>query len=96
MEAARRHEQVPAAATGAAATCRARSSSGPAGLRRANRSLLRGPLRAWARERLEDRRLYERFPLNRARVLQLLDLHLSGKRDTHPLLWAVLMLAPFA
>jgi asparagine synthase (glutamine-hydrolysing) len=57
---------------------------------------LRGPLRAWARERLEDRRLYERFPLDRARVLELLDLHLSGKRDTHPLLWAILMLAPFA
>ena len=57
---------------------------------------LRGPLRSWARERLEDRRLYERFPLDRARVLRLLDLHLSGTRDTHPLLWAVLMLAPFA
>ena len=57
---------------------------------------LRGPLRAWARERLEDRRLYERFPLDRARVLELADLHLSGKRDTHPLLWAILMLAPFA
>jgi asparagine synthase (glutamine-hydrolysing) len=57
---------------------------------------LRGPLRSWARERLEDRRLYERFPLDRARVLELLDLHLSGKRDPHPLLWAVLMLAPFA
>ncbi len=57
---------------------------------------LRGPLRSWARERLEDRRLYERFPLDRQRVLELLDLHLSSKRDTHPLLWAVLMLAPFA
>jgi asparagine synthase (glutamine-hydrolysing) len=57
---------------------------------------LRSPLRPWARERLEDRRLYERFPLDRGRVLALLDLHLSGKRDTHPLLWAVLMLAPFA
>ncbi len=57
---------------------------------------LRGPLREWSRERLEDRRLYERFPLDRGKVLALLDLHLSGKRDTHPLLWAVLMLAPFA
>ena len=57
---------------------------------------LRGPLRGWARERLEERRLYERFPLDRRRVLELLDLHLSGKRDAHPLLWAVLMLAPFA
>jgi len=57
---------------------------------------LRGPLRNWARERLEERKLYERFPLDRRRVLDLLDMHLSGKRDTHPLLWAVLMLAPFA
>jgi asparagine synthase (glutamine-hydrolysing) len=57
---------------------------------------LRGPLRGWVRERLEGPRLYERFPLDRRRVLELLDLHLSGKRDTHPLLWAVLMLAPFA
>jgi len=57
---------------------------------------LRGPLRNWARERLEDQNLYQRFPLDRRRVLELLDLHLSGKRDTHPLLWAVLMLAPFA
>jgi len=57
---------------------------------------LRGPLRNWARERLEDQSLYQRFPLDRRRVLELLDLHLSEKRDTHPLLWAVLMLAPFA
>ena len=57
---------------------------------------LRGPLAKWARERLEDRRLYERFPLDRQRVLGLLDLHQSGRRDTHPLLWAVLMLSPFA
>jgi asparagine synthase (glutamine-hydrolysing) len=57
---------------------------------------LRGPLRTWARERLEEPRLYERFPLDRRRVLELLDLHLSGNRDTHPLLWAVLMLSPFA
>ncbi len=57
---------------------------------------LRGPLREWARERLQDPRLYQRFPLERTRVKELLDLHLSGRRDTHPLLWAVLMLHPFA
>ncbi len=57
---------------------------------------LRGPLRDWARERLEDRRLYERFPLDRRRMQELFALHLSGRRDTHPLLWAVLMLHPFA
>ena len=57
---------------------------------------LRGPLREWARERLAAPRLYETFPLERDRVLSLLDLHLSGRRDTHPLLWAILMLAPFA
>jgi asparagine synthase (glutamine-hydrolysing) len=57
---------------------------------------LRGPLREWARERLLDPRLYQRFPLDRGRVQQLLELHLSARRDTHPLLWAILMLHPFA
>ncbi len=57
---------------------------------------LRGPLRQWARERLDDPRLYQRFPLDRRRVQELFELHLSGRRDTHPLLWALLMLAPFA
>lgn len=57
---------------------------------------LRGPLKEWVRERLEDHKLYDRFPLDRNQVLKLFDLHLSGQRDAHPRLWAILMLVPFA
>jgi asparagine synthase (glutamine-hydrolysing) len=57
---------------------------------------LRGPLRAWAQERLHDPALYQRFPLDKRRVLGLLGLHLSGQRQVHPLLWALLMLSSFA
>ena len=57
---------------------------------------LRGPLKEWVGERLEDHKLYDRFPLDRNQVLKLFDLHLSGQRDTHPRLWAILMLVPFA
>ena len=56
---------------------------------------LRGPLRAWAREVLSDPRSYERLPLDRGRVEALLSLHLSGRRNAHPLLWAILMLLAF-
>jgi asparagine synthase (glutamine-hydrolysing) len=56
---------------------------------------LRGPLRVWAREILHDRSLFELLPLDQAKALALFDLHLSGKRNVHPLLWAVLMLLGF-
>ncbi|MDT7041659.1 asparagine synthase (glutamine-hydrolyzing) [Candidatus Nitronereus thalassa] len=57
---------------------------------------LRGPLQEWARERIDDSKLYDRFSLDRNQVLKLFDLHLSGQRDVHPRLWAILMLVPFA
>jgi asparagine synthase (glutamine-hydrolysing) len=53
---------------------------------------LRGPLRAWAMELLHDDTLIARVPLEKARLRQLFDLHDSGARDAHPLLWATLML----
>jgi asparagine synthase (glutamine-hydrolysing) len=53
---------------------------------------LRGPLRAWAEELLHEESLLSRLPLRRDRVRELFRLHTSGARDTHPLLWAVLML----
>ena len=53
---------------------------------------LRGPLRSWALELLHDETLISRLPLERARLRQLFDLHNSGARDAHPLLWASLML----
>jgi len=56
---------------------------------------LRGPLRQWARERCNDAASYRGLPLERTRIVELLELHLSGRRDVHPLLWAVLMLLDF-
>jgi asparagine synthase (glutamine-hydrolysing) len=56
---------------------------------------LRGPLREWARERLGARELFEGLPLDPAAANRLFELHLSGKRNVHPLLWAVLILLEF-
>ena len=53
---------------------------------------LRGPLRAWAEGLIHDDRLMSRVPLDAAAVRALLRQHLRGERDTHPLLWSVLML----
>jgi asparagine synthase (glutamine-hydrolysing) len=56
---------------------------------------LRGPLREWARERCADDALFDRLALDPVAVRRLLDLHLSGARDVHPLLWSVLVLLEF-
>jgi asparagine synthase (glutamine-hydrolysing) len=56
---------------------------------------LRGPLREWATQLLHDRELVERASLEPVRVQSLLNLHLDGSRDAHPLLWGILMLLCF-
>jgi asparagine synthase (glutamine-hydrolysing) len=56
---------------------------------------LRGPLKQWALERIQDNSLYERVPLVQSKVRELFDLHQSGRRNVHPLLWSVLMLLDF-
>jgi asparagine synthase (glutamine-hydrolysing) len=56
---------------------------------------LRGPLKEWARELLYDQTLGSRLPLQHDRVRNLFEVHASGKRDAHPLLWSVLMLYCF-
>ncbi len=56
---------------------------------------LRGPLKNWAEERLHDKILFQSIPLNQASVLDLWALHQSGKRNVHPLIWAILMLLDF-
>jgi asparagine synthase (glutamine-hydrolysing) len=57
---------------------------------------LRGPLQAWADERLGNPAVYANLPLDRSRVQQLFALHLSGARNVYPLLWAALVLLDFA
>lgn len=56
---------------------------------------LRGPLRTWACDLIHDHALMSRVPLDARRVAALFEQHVSGRRDAHPLLWAVLMLLSF-
>jgi asparagine synthase (glutamine-hydrolysing) len=56
---------------------------------------LRGPLKTWALERLTDRPSLFRLQLDPTVVKGLFDLHCSGKRNVHPIIWAVLMLVDF-
>jgi len=56
---------------------------------------LRGPLRSWASQILHEESIVSRLPLDRGRISQLFDLHVSGARNAHPLLRAVLMLLCF-
>jgi asparagine synthase (glutamine-hydrolysing) len=53
---------------------------------------LRGPLRGWANDLLNDRAAFDRVPLDRARLLAIMRQHETGQRDAHPVLWASLML----
>jgi hypothetical protein len=52
-------------------------------------------LRSWTYALLNDSSVVSRLPLERDRLIALADLHMSGKRDAHPILWAVLMLLCF-
>jgi len=56
---------------------------------------LRGPLKQWAEERLNDSQIYSRVPLRKDRLLELFALHCSEKRNASPLLWAALVLMEF-
>jgi len=53
---------------------------------------LRGPLRAWARDLIHDDTLMSKLPLDKDRVRHLLNEQATGTRQSHPLLWSVLML----
>lgn len=57
---------------------------------------LRGPLKNWAEERLHDKSLFCTSPLDQQAVLALWDLHASGARNVHPLLWSILMFLDFS
>ena len=56
---------------------------------------LRGPLRGWCEDLIHDTSIMSRLPLERASIRELVKLHLAGKRETHPVLWATLMLLCF-
>ena len=52
---------------------------------------LKGPLRAWAEELIDERRLAQEGWFDARAVRRRWDDHLSGRRDSTPALWAVLM-----
>lgn len=56
---------------------------------------LNGPLKQWAQDRCNDHHLIREAGLDQKKVAALLDIHLKGQRDPHPLLWATLMLLEF-
>jgi asparagine synthase (glutamine-hydrolysing) len=56
---------------------------------------LRGPLLSWAKDLLHDESILSRLPLDRQRMRHLFQLHVSGTRQVHPMLWSILMLLCF-
>jgi len=58
-------------------------------------SWLRNDLSVWAEEKINDSQSFQGLPLNQQSVQELFQLHKSGVRNVHPLLWAVLMLLEF-
>jgi asparagine synthase (glutamine-hydrolysing) len=52
---------------------------------------LRGPLRSWAEELLDERRLAREGWFDAAAVRRRWHDHLSGRRDSPPAIWAILM-----
>ena len=58
-------------------------------------SWLKNELKIWADEKITDKDNYKNLPLNQEALTKLFHLHLSGKRDAHPLIWASLMLLEF-
>ena len=56
---------------------------------------LKGPLRKWATDRLQDSNLFDAVPLNQKLANELFELHTSGARNVYPLVWAILMLLEY-
>lgn len=56
---------------------------------------LRGELKEWGWSLINDPTLMSRVPLVKTQVVSLFQEHLSGRRDRHPMLWAILMLLCF-
>lgn len=58
-------------------------------------SWLRHELSNWASERVYDSQNYDGLPIQQKAVKNLFELHQSGARNVHPLLWAVLVFLEF-
>ena len=56
---------------------------------------LRTDLRDWCYSILNNNDLYKDLPLDKKKVLYIFNQHCSGKRNYHPILWAVVVLLKF-
>ena len=56
---------------------------------------LRNDLSVWAEDKVNDSQNFKGLPLNQQSTKELFQLHKSGARNAHPLLWAILMLLEF-
>ena len=56
---------------------------------------LRNELKNWSLELIKNDNNYKNLNLDKKKILDLFQLHLSGKRDCHPYLWAILVLLKF-
>ncbi len=52
---------------------------------------LRGSLKTWVHDGVHDRKNFERIPFDQTRLIELAEIHHSGARQAHPLLWAALV-----
>jgi asparagine synthase (glutamine-hydrolysing) len=56
---------------------------------------LKGPLQPWANAALNDSENFKNIPLVQDSFCKLLNIHKSGERRAHPLLWAGLIFLGF-
>ena len=56
---------------------------------------LRNDLKKWAEEIITNDDYFYNLPINQNAVNELFKLHLSRKRNVHPLLWAILIMLNF-
>ncbi len=56
---------------------------------------LKNELKQWSLDIINNKKNYENLKIDKNRLLNLFNLHLSGKRDCHPYLWATLMVLKF-
>ena len=56
---------------------------------------LKNELKQWSLDIINNEKNYENLKIDKNRLLNLFNLHLSGKRDCHPYLWATLMTMKF-
>lgn len=56
---------------------------------------LKGPLKEWSLERIEEKSLYSDLPFDIESVRNIYDLHLNSNRNVTPFLWNILVLLNF-